>query len=224
MVRTEEAVVYVGVEPEKVAEIDVDFIRFPYAKDEELKNGVVDVCNESFTAQGETRLNAINPRLSKINWACWRGTVDVIGSEAPQGFSQRPPVQGIFFTTAAFWLAIIIWIAGAVIGYLIGKWIIYRVSVRPLELALQEVVNALDGIIAKKHEDLAAGNITQEFSDELDAMLEDAQDDADEVGDDPQYDWVDYLEKVLDLAKYIPWVVGGTVAIAIIKAVTPRRS
>ncbi len=224
MVRSEEAIVYSGVEPEKVAEVDVDFIRFPYSTEEELKNGVVDVCAEAFTSQGETRLNAINPRLTKINWACWRGTVDIIGSETPQGFSQSLEVQGIFLLNPAFWLAILIWVAGAVIGYLIGKWIIYRVSIRPLELALQEVVNDIDGVIAKKHADLAAGRISQEFSDELDAMLQDARDKADDAGDDPQYDWVDYLKEALP---YIRLLVGGAVAVAAlatIRAFAPRRS
>ena len=224
MVRSEEVVVYSGVAPEKLAEIDVDFIRLPFSTDEQLLNGVVDVCNNSFASQGETRLNAVNPRLTELNWAMWRGTVDVVGSDEPLGYSRGPPVQGIFLMSAAFWLAIIIWIAGAVIGYLLGKWIIYRVMVRPLELALQEVVNDVEGIIVKKHADLAAGRISQEVSDELDAMLEEARDEAEEAGDDPRYDWVDYLEKVLDLAKYIPWVVGGAVAIAVLRVITPRRS
>lgn len=226
MVQSDIVTVLVEGTSEKVAEVDVDFIRLPLSTEDELKNGVVDVCNDAFASQGETRLTAMNPRLSQINWSCWRGTVDVIGYEEPQGYTQRPPVQGFFLLSSAFWLAVIIWIAGAVIGYLIGKWILYRVQVRPLELALQEVVNDIDGIIAKKHADLAAGYISQEVADELDAMLEETRDKAEDAGDDPQYDWVDYLEKISELGKYIPWIIGGAVALAVIGAVksfAPRR-
>jgi len=104
LVRSVEVVVYSGVEPEKLAEIDVDFIRFPLSTEAELKNGVVDVCNNSFASQGETRLNAVNPRLTKINWVMWRGTVDVVGSEASQGTHRGPRFRVSFsFSLLSGW-------------------------------------------------------------------------------------------------------------------------
>ncbi len=221
MVRSVEAIVFSGgAIPDKVAEIDVFFFRLPGATDEDLKQGAIETCNQGFIEKGQGNLSAINPRLEKVGVFGWRCTVDVI--ETVERDAYTPPVQGLDPIT---WGYIAYVIAGILIGWLVTKWIIYRVIVRPMEQALQDVVKSLDDIIAQKHDNLAAGYITQEYSDELDVLLEKARDDADEAGDDPEYDWIDFLGS-LQLGKYVKWVVGGAVGLSIlatVRAFAPRR-
>lgn len=222
MVRSESVIVWAGVAPVKVAEIDIEFFRLPYATDEELKQGALEQCNQAFLDQGEPTLTALNPRLTKINNFSWKATVDVTDEGAPRA-STIPPVQGLDPVT---WGLIMYLIAGILIGWLVTKWIIYLVRVRPMEQALQEVVTTLDDVIADKHARLAAGEISQAYSDELDAILEQARDDADAAGDDPQLNWMDYLARVLELGKYIPWIVGGIIGLSVlatVRAFAPRR-
>lgn len=219
MVRSESVIINAGVVGAKVAEIDVYFFRLPFATDEELKQGTIDTCNQAFIDEGRGDISTTNPRLKKIGVFNWISTVDVIETATVQPYG--PPVQGLLDPLT--WSFILIAIAGMLFGYLITKWIIYRVTVRPLLEALEEVVKSLDEIIEAKHNALAAGYITQEYSDALDAELEEARDEADEAGDDPQYDWVDYLAQ---FAQYLPLLIKGVVAVAIlgtIKAFAPRR-
>ena len=217
--------VQVEIPSEKYAEMDVYGIRMPLSTEKEIKDTIVDVCNRSLAEKGQPGLEAQNPRLHREVWAFWKCTVDVVGvpSGTPMGIQSYPSpiVLG-----AAFWLAVVIWLMGAIIGYLIGKWITYRVEVRPLEEALQEVVRDIDEVIDSKHEALEAGLIDADFAAELDEMLEEARDEAEEAGEDPHYDWVDYIGKLIELGKYIPWIVGGAVTVAAISAVSayaPRR-
>jgi len=218
LVKSVNAIVYSGVQPVKVAEADINFFRLPFATDDELKQGTIETCKKAFDDQGLNNLSAINPRLRKVNDLSWISTVDIVESStvAPR----MPPVQGIIS-----WGLIAYLITGIILGWLVTKWIIYWVKIKPLEEALQEVVVALDTIIDNKHDRLAAGYITQEYSDELDAQLEEARDNADDAGDDPQMTWVDYFMG-LNLGQYVPWVIGGAIALSIlatIRVLAPRR-
>lgn len=228
MVKSSAISVYVGAEaPQKIAEMDVYGIRTPFTTDEEIMSTIVKVSNDTFIQKGQPGLVTQNPRLRQEIWAFWKCTVDIVETPPPAGkpmgvqYFPSPLVLG-----AAFWLAMVIFFMGIIIGFLIGKWFTYRTVVRPLEEALQEVVRDIDEVIDSKHEALAAGLIDADFAAELDAKLEEARDKADEAGDDPRYDWVDYIGKILELGKYIPWIIGGAVAVAAINAVAafaPRR-
>ena len=225
MVKSSAVSVYVGAEaPQKIAEMDVYGIRAPFTTDAEIMSTIVKVSNDSFIQKGQPGLVTQDPRLRQEIWAFWKCTVDIVETPPPSGktmgiqYFPSPLILG-----AAFWLALVILFMGMIIGHLIGKWWTYLVIVRPLEEALQEVVRDINEIIDSKHEALAAGLIDAEFAAELDAKLEEARDKAEEAGEDPRYDWVDYLGKALE---YVPWIVGGAVAIAAlatIRAFAPRR-
>lgn len=227
MVKSSAVSVYVGAEaPRKIAEMDVYGIRAPFTTDAEIIDTIIEVSDATLAEKGQPDLKAQNPRLKREVWAFWKCTVDITGVPTPLGKTVQgyPTVLGYpLVFGAAFWLAIVIFFMGMIIGFLIGKWLTYRVVVRPLEEALEEVVRDLNEIIDSKHAALAAGLIDAEFAAELDERLEEARDDADAAGDDPRYDWVDYLGEALE---YIPLIVGGAVvvaALATIRSFAPRR-
>jgi len=209
----------------KVAEMDVYGIRFPFSADSEIMTTIINVIDTASAQKGQPTLKAQNPRLHQETWAFWKCTVDIVDTSTPSGKTMeiQPLIIGGIVIGAAFWLALIIFILGMMLGFLIGKWWTYRTVVRPLEEALQEVVRDVDEIIAMKEEALAAGQIDADFAAELDTKLETAKKKADEAGANPSYDWVDYLGKALE---YIPLIIGGVVvyaALNTIAAFAPRR-
>lgn len=204
MVKSREVTIVAGIVEEKHAEIDVFFIRFPWATDGSITSNIVSNCNSAF-ALYEPGLRAENPRLSQVKWAFWKCTVDVIGTASPVP-----------------WPLII----GFILGVVIAGLIIYWVVVRPVKEAAQEIVMDIDSVIASKYDALARGDITQEYADQLDADLEEAKSKAEEAGKDPLYDWVDYLKPILEIIKYMPYIIAGTIGIVFISTLAsaiPRR-
>ena len=212
---------------EKVAEMDVYGIRAPFATDEEIMSTIVNVCNITLVEKGQPGFEAKNPRLKREVWAFWKCTVDIVGTPTTLGKTMEiQPYPSPIILGAAFWIALVILFMGTIIGYLIGKWWTYRTEVRPLEEALQEVVQDVDEIISSVDEALAEGLIDEDFAAELKTRLQEARDKAEEAGKDPHYDWVDFLAKFIEWGKYIPWVVGGIVtvtALSTVAAYAPRR-
>lgn len=204
MVKSEEARVTVlpVEELEKVAEIDISFIRLPLISDDYIKNGLITICNDAFWTFGYGGvLMAKKVRLKQFNWACWVGTVEVY---KPVGATPFP------------WALI----AGFILGAILAGVIIYFVVVRPLKEVLQEVARDIGDVIAEKEEALAEGLIDVDVAAKLNEMLEEAKEKSEDAGEDWMYDWMKWLEP---LVKALPVILGVVLLIAVIGLIPRRR-
>lgn len=169
----------------KVAKIEIDFIRLPFVADDYIKNGLIGICNGAFLVVGYSGvLEARTCGLKQIDWMFWRATIDVYKIEGATPFP---------------WA----YIAGAAAGAIFTGTIIYLVRVIPLLEALQEVARDITEVMSEKHQAFEQGKIDKETADRLNAKLEEAKEKAEEAGDDPFKDWVKYLKPIMEMLPMI---------------------
>lgn len=118
------------------------------------------------------------------------------------------------------WLA---FIAGLIAGIIIAGISIYWISVRPKEVALQEVARTTGEVIADIDKLVAEGKLSPEDAAPLKDKLEEAKKTAEEAGTDWIDEWMKMLKPVMELMPIIIIAVVAFTVIGGVMSIMPQR-
>jgi len=188
---------------QKVADVEIHFIRLPFVSDDFIKQGCETIVNGALwmaeklsLTEGKHLWTAKEDiELKQIDWARWVAICPV--------YSEGTPIPWAF-------------IAGLIVGAVVAGIIIYFVQVRPLKETLVNVSKRIDQVISEIEDAKQRGEIPPEKADQLINELRGASEEARRAGEDPFYEWTKYFEPVV---KAIPTILMFALAIVIVSAV-----